>query len=480
MKRLWRLWRDRARLRNTPLFDADWYLSSYPDLTGLRRLGRSWTVDPAWHYLTHGAAEGRDPGPLFSSSGYRLQAETGRQNPLLHHLDRLQANTALPQAGLPSLPGMLTHQQGPVLLVFAHQALGQQFGAERSLLHLLDRALRAGMVPEVVLPQCLDPGYLAALRARARRVHVLPCPWRRAGRVPHPATLARIEGLIRDSGAIELHQNTLVLDAPLLAARRAGVPAVVHLRERPDQDDELCARLGQGAEPLRSALLEQADRFIANSEATARWIDPEGAMPSDRLVVLPNSADPDLAALPFAPQNPLRVGLIGSNTAKKGIGDLRAVAQLAAARGLALRFVLIGPATADLAALGPLPDNLQHAGYADGPVAALAQVDVVLSLSHFAESYGRTVLEALTAGRPVICYDRGTPPALLGDSGAGRVVAADDPVAVVAALAELTASPDLLAAASAAARTRAADLAAAAGAVPDALIFGVPRIAQQT
>ena len=113
-------------------------------------------------------------------------------------------------------------------------------------------------------------------------------------------------------------------------------------------------------------------------------------------------------------------------------------------------------------------------------MAALAQVDVVLSLSHFAESYGRTVLEALTAGRPVICYDRGTPPALLGDSGAGRVVAADDPVAVVGALAELTASPDLLAAASAAARTRAADLAAAAGAVPDALIFGVPRIAQQT
>ncbi|UWR28354.1 glycosyltransferase (plasmid) [Sulfitobacter sp. S223] len=42
------------------------------------------------------------------------------------------------------------------------------------------------------------------------------------------------------------------------------------------------------------------------------------------------------------------------------------------------------------------------------------QADIVLSLSHVAESFGRTVLEAMAAGRPVICYDRGTPPELVG------------------------------------------------------------------
>lgn len=467
-----RLLRDRARLWRSALFDPLWYLDSYPDLHGATRFGRPWAADPAWHYLAHGADEGRDPGPLFSTSGYRLQTDPGPANPLLHHETQAGAQKgaglALPVfAGTGPLPPPAT----PVVLFFAHQALGQQFGAERSFLHMLDRAHRAGLAVEVVLPQCLDAGYLAALRDRARRVHLLPCPWRRAGRLPHPATLAAMVALIRSSGAAEVHQNTVVLDAPLIAARRAGVPSVVHVRELPDQDAELCARLVLTPDRLRADLLAQADRFVANSEATARWIDPAGALSPDRLVVLPNAVDPALAALPFAPADPLRVGLIGSNIAKKGIADMLSVARISADLGLRAEFALIGPATADLAALGPLPGNLRHAGYVAAPLGAMAQVDVVLSLSHFAESFGRTVLEALAAGRPVICYDRGTPPALLGDSGAGAVVPPDDPQAVAYALAHLLQDQGRLTAASQAARARAATLVARADAVPDRRLY---------
>lgn len=464
--------RDRRRLRRSALFDATWYLESYPDVRAARRLGRPWQGDPAWHYLTHGAAEGRDPGPLFSTSGYRLQTDPGDQNPLLHHAAQKGSTQPLPVfAGTgPFLP-----PSAPVVLFFAHQALGQQFGAERSFLHMLDRAGRAGMAVEVVLPHCLDAHYLAALRDRARRVHILPCPWRRAGRQPHPATLAAMVDLIRSSGATEVHQNTVVLDAPLIAARHAKVPSALYIRELPDQDAELCARLALTPGRLRADLLAQADRFIANSEATAHWIDPAGLLPPERLVVLPNVVDPSLTALPFAPADPLRVGLIGSNTAKKGISDVLAVARISAGLGLRAEFVLIGPATADLAALGPLPANLRQAGYAATPLAALAQVDVVLSLSRFAESFGRTVLEALTAGRPVICYDRGTPPALLGNSGAGEVVPPDDPQAVAKALAHLLQDPSRLAAASQAARARAGLLAAQADAVPDSRLFTAAR-----
>lgn len=462
-----RLLRDRARLRRSALFDPLWYLDSSPDLQNVKRFGRSWRVDPAWHYLAHGAAEGRDPGPMFSTSGYRLQVDPGPENPLLHHEAR-QAGTALPVfAGTGPPPS----SEAPVVLFFAHQALGQQFGAERSLLHMLERASSAGLSVEVVVPQCLDKAYLAALCDRAMRVHVLPCPWRRAGRVPHPATLDAMTALIRSSGAVEVHQNTAVLDAPLIAARRAGVPCVVYLRELPDQDPELCARLALAPWVLRDDLLAQADRFIANSAATQRWIDPEGRLSPDRLVVLPNAVDPALVALPFAPADPLRVGLISSNIAKKGIGDVLDVARISDHLGLRAEFVLIGPATADLAALGPLPANMRHAGYADTPLCAMAQVDVVLSLSHFAESFGRTVLEALTAGRPVICYDRGTPPVLLAASGAGAVVPADDPEAVAKALAILVQEPGRLMAASQAARSRARELAGQAADIADASLY---------
>ncbi len=43
------------------LFHADWYLSVYPDVAG---------EDPFEHFCRTGAAEGRDPNPMFSTSWY--------------------------------------------------------------------------------------------------------------------------------------------------------------------------------------------------------------------------------------------------------------------------------------------------------------------------------------------------------------------------------------------------------------------------
>ncbi len=71
-----------ALLRSSPLFDADWYLTAYPDVA-------AGGLDPVLHYLEHGAAELRDPGPQFSTayylSAYQDLAESGL-NPLVHYL----------------------------------------------------------------------------------------------------------------------------------------------------------------------------------------------------------------------------------------------------------------------------------------------------------------------------------------------------------------------------------------------------------
>ena len=335
----------------------------------------------------------------------------------------------------------------------AHQAGSATFGAERSFLFMLEQARKTGMAIDAVLPYCLDAGYLSAVRARARAVWLIPYTWRRAGRGPHRVTLAALSHAIRVSGAAELHQNTLVCDAPLLAARRAGIRGIVHIRELPDHDPELCARIGLSGEDLRRDLLEQADEFVANSDTTARWIDPSGRLGA-RLRIVPNTVEDALFDLQFAPARPVRVGLVSSNVAKKGIADARAVALTCDRLGLPVDMLLIGPATTDLSALYPLPPNMRHAGYAAGPIAVMARLDIVLSLSHFAESFGRSVLEAMAAGRPVIAYDRGHPPTLIG-ANAGRVVAVDDPDAVARALQDLLVTPGALIVASAAARARA-------------------------
>ncbi|CAM4232704.1 hypothetical protein [Bordetella muralis] len=75
---------DLALLKQSPLFDKDWYLEKYPDV-------RESGIDPVWHYLKFGAKEGRNPGPKFNTSEYLRRnsglAESG-ENPLIHYIKK--------------------------------------------------------------------------------------------------------------------------------------------------------------------------------------------------------------------------------------------------------------------------------------------------------------------------------------------------------------------------------------------------------
>ncbi|WP_116473339.1 hypothetical protein [Zobellella maritima] len=81
-------------LASSELFNADWYLSTYPDVAESG-------MDPGEHYLKFGADEGRNPGPHFDTQGYlRLNpnaAET-ELNPLVHYLKFGQEEGRQPKA----------------------------------------------------------------------------------------------------------------------------------------------------------------------------------------------------------------------------------------------------------------------------------------------------------------------------------------------------------------------------------------------
>ncbi|MCE8540155.1 hypothetical protein KBY27_22050 [Ruegeria pomeroyi] len=69
-------------IRDCGLFDAPWYLRRNPDV-------RAAGVDPVVHFLEHGAREGRDPGPHFSTMFYlRTYPDIAASglNPLWHYL----------------------------------------------------------------------------------------------------------------------------------------------------------------------------------------------------------------------------------------------------------------------------------------------------------------------------------------------------------------------------------------------------------
>ena len=78
----YRLFKGRRLLLISGTFDANYYLRQNPDVAAAR-------IDPALHYLVHGAVEGRNPNTHFDTSWYLRQnldvAKSG-VNPLVHYI----------------------------------------------------------------------------------------------------------------------------------------------------------------------------------------------------------------------------------------------------------------------------------------------------------------------------------------------------------------------------------------------------------
>lgn len=446
--------RDRLPLRDTEpldliqqsgLFDPIWYSYRYPDLLDT-------VIDPLTHYFLHGAREGRDPGPDFSTSGYRYAQGLDEQvDPLLHYVKKGGGEP------LPLFEGARAPRpDAPSVLLCAHLAGPMLFGAERSLVDVLQALDALGLNVVVTLPSVGNTDYLATLRRYARAVAVLPYGWWLAGRPDFEATTRHFENLLRRFEIDVLHVNTLVLHEPLLAARRLGVPVVVHVRELPEHDPALCQLLGAEADEVGEHVLRLADRVIANSQCVARFLaklQVAGAAPVP-VDVVPNSLEmKDLLALAPVSRTgrkpgALTVGMLSSNLPKKGLADFEKMAAALARRAPQVKCLLFGPRNAHIDALlarqkaGGAPANLYYAGYVENPAEALARLDVLVSLSHFQESFGRTVLEAMAAARPVICYDWGALPELVVDEQTGYVVPFRDVDAVVDHLIALAAAPE--------------------------------------
>jgi Glycosyltransferase family 25 (LPS biosynthesis protein) len=73
-------WRAGRAIARSGLFDKDWYLQNNPDVAASG-------IEPVWHYVAHGAREGRDPSPSFSTAGYladNADVSIAGINPLAH------------------------------------------------------------------------------------------------------------------------------------------------------------------------------------------------------------------------------------------------------------------------------------------------------------------------------------------------------------------------------------------------------------
>jgi glycosyltransferase involved in cell wall biosynthesis len=447
-----------ALVRDSGLFDEAWYVARYPDV---KLVG----IDPAEHFLRFGAALRRQPGPAFDTAYYldtNPDVAEARVNPLLHFVEhgRLEGRRCRPlarpvfeapadaggsgeRAGvLPinRIPGRRARGEGRrTVLLCAHVSGQHLFGSERSLIDILDGLIAAGHDVITTVPGSRAGAYQDAIRERSVAVLSYRYDWWRKGVPLNEAVVATLASIIDEYAIDAVHVNTIMLREPLVAARRMNVPGLVHVREIITHDQALCDLIGETPERIVELVLAAADHVIANSEATARTFAKPGATH-----VVPNTietGDFDLA-------NPVegdevRISLISSNLPKKGIFDFVEVARRVRDELPSARFLLVGPENEHVVALrekqaaGEVPDNLVFAGYRDTPVAALADAHVICNFSHFQESFGRTVLEAMAARRPVVAYNWGALAELVDDDVNGRLVPFGDVDAAAQALVAL-------------------------------------------
>ena len=265
----------------------------------------------------------------------------------------------------------------PHIMVVGHYVGDNLFGAERSLLDVLAAVDRRRFDLSCVLPKS-NEAYLRAVAERTPDVTVFSYQWGSKERPFDPEAVSRFASLFRSKRVDLVHVNTITLVDPLLAARRCGVPAIVHARELVDQDRELMRRSGGDAGTILDRIHAAADFVIANSDATHRlfYRREESFRLYNGVDIarfdLPNELEPGR----------LKIGLISSNGVKKGIDSFGHLAHLANLRRPELEFYAIGPRTEQIERLEQQmrawtgPANLRFPGYVADPLDAIRLVNV--------------------------------------------------------------------------------------------------------
>lgn len=328
------------------------------------------------------------------------------------------------------------------VMLCGHMAGEKLFGAERSLIDMARGLSEKGWLVVITLPEEPTGYYAKALLQYSYAVVITPYHWWKRNKEDSVFVVSRFEEIIKGFNISVVGSNTLTLSAPLEASKNLGVPSVMHIRELPDFDPDLCNLLGANPSEIKEKVLGLSTGFIANSSYTLSRFGL-----SSKADVLENAIDIDEfdISLPERTSNKVKFGLISSNLPKKGLESFLALAERAIDQAPNASFILVGPENEYVASLIKcgLPKNVMVAGYAATASEALSDLDVVLNISDFQESFGRTVVEAMAAERPVIAYRWGAVSELIDNGVDSYLVHYKDINGLILRVKRLTEDADL-------------------------------------
>jgi glycosyltransferase involved in cell wall biosynthesis len=349
----------------------------------------------------------------------------------------------------------------PAPVLYVHSS-AQLYGSDGGLLRLVAGLDRERFTPLVVMPEAgplLDA--LAQLKVES---YVLPLailhrtlsPMYWARTVLHlPQTVSKLATLLRARQVRLVHSNTShVLDGGL-AARRAGVPHIWHIRELHTGRSRIGRLLSQ-------LIARYSDLILVMSNGCAEAFYPQRpAYPPLRTVY--DGIDTTLfhpqvdgsgvrAEWELAPSTPL-IGMVARIAHWKGHRlFLEAAAQIHAALPAA-RFVVVGEAVTpgDQALKGELlalrarlglEQVVHFAGLRRDMAQVMAALDFFVLPSLQPEPWGFVTLEAMATGKPVVATRQGGPLEMIVEGESGYFVDPLDPADLAARLLALVRAPE--------------------------------------
>jgi glycosyltransferase involved in cell wall biosynthesis len=332
-----------------------------------------------------------------------------------------------------------------VLHIIQNLAYG---GMERLLADLVLRSDPARIESHVLALEYLGR-FAEGLEDKAT-LHVGPSMTRLS--LARPAALART---IREIAPDVVHLHSGVWYKASLAARMAGVKAVLHTEHGRQSPDPWLARFLDGQAARRT------DVAVAVSDSVADILDRRVVRGRCRIRVIlngvdtaayaPRHADTDtLASLEIPPGTPV-LGSIGRLEPVKGYDVMvHAFAELLAthAPGEPPILVLAGDGSEmgrlrELARERDVEDRMRFLGWRDD-VHELLSCFTVFTMSSHSEGTSVSLLEAMSSGVPPVVTRVGGNPEVLGPELAHALVPPDAPGALAAAWASILPDPDRL------------------------------------
>ena len=207
------------------------------------------------------------------------------------------------------------------------------------------------------------------------------------------------------------------------------------------EDESTVTRIGR---KLASSLLRRFDRGLAVSEPAARharivW--------RRSLSVVPNGVDTRFFAAPVRAierAEPLRLLFVGQwMDRRKGLSVLLAACEHLRAQSVEFRLDVVGRGDTSTERASPIPGVVFHGTVSEEVLRQhLLASAVFVSPALGCESFGMLLLEAMAAGRPVLCSDiEGY--RQLGSSAGVHLVPPGNAAALADAIARLGRAPDL-------------------------------------